>query len=201
MKEHTMKCVIIFLFCVSSVLAYGQAAAPSNNSVSGSHAGDEQTIRQRNEAVLKAYNLGDVATLDRIEDSDFLLTGDFGEVTKSQQLDDVRQRKDNASTVRLIVANVRFRFYGDTALLTEVERYGEGDDFPKFETTSVWVRRGMEAGPPAFFQAEQVSSGLGFGCFARQDQFPVIGSQFSVKEIPRVAHSNLVCSLSRVCDI
>ena len=37
----------------------------------------------------------------------------------------------------LIVANARFRFYGDTALLTEVERYGEGDDFPKFETTSI----------------------------------------------------------------
>jgi hypothetical protein len=144
MKEHTMKCVIIFLFCVSSVLVYGQAASASGNSASSNHAGDEQIIGQRNEAVLKAYNLGDVATLDRIEDSDFLLTGDFGEVTKSQQLDDVRQRKENPPSVRLIVANARFRLYGDTALLTEVERYGEGDDFPKFETTSIWVRRGGE---------------------------------------------------------
>jgi hypothetical protein len=143
MEEHAMKCGIVFLIWISSVLAYGQAAA-SNKDASGSHAGDEQTIRQKNEDVLKAYNLGDVSTLDRIEDSDFLLAGDFGEVTKSQQLDNVRQRKENPPSVRLIVANARFRFYGDTALLTEVERYGEGDDFPKFETTSIWVRRGGE---------------------------------------------------------
>ena len=42
--------------------------APSN------HAGDERAIRQLNVEVLKAYNLGDVKTLDRIEDADFTLT-------------------------------------------------------------------------------------------------------------------------------
>ena len=81
-------------------------------------------------------------TLDRVEDVDFTLTGDFGEVTKAQQIDDVSHRKPNATSVNVIVANARFRFYGDSALLTEVERYGEGEDFPKFETTSLWVRRG-----------------------------------------------------------
>jgi hypothetical protein len=30
-----------------------------------------------------------VKTLDRIEDSDFVLTGEFGEVTKAQQIDDL----------------------------------------------------------------------------------------------------------------
>ena len=92
--------------------------------------------------MLKAYNLGDVKTLDLVDDSDFVLTGDFGEVTKAQQIDDVGHRKPNATSVHVIVANERFRFYGDAALLTEVERYGEGEDFPKYETTSLWVRRG-----------------------------------------------------------
>jgi hypothetical protein len=134
-----MKPAIVVLLWASVVFTYGQAAPASSN-----HASDEQAICKQNEEVLKAHNLGDVKTLDRIEDSDFLLTGDFGEVTKAQQLDDVRQRKENASSVRLIVANERFRFYGDAAVLTEVERYGEGADFPKCETTSVWVRRGGE---------------------------------------------------------
>ena len=103
---------------------------------------DEQAIRQLNEDVLKAYNLGDVKTLDKVEDSDFVLSGDFGEVPKAQQLNDVRHRKENPTSVRVFVANARLRFYGDTALLTEVERYGEGDAFPRYETTSVWTRRG-----------------------------------------------------------
>ena len=62
--------------------------------------------------------------------TDFTLTGDFGEVPKQQQLDRVRHRKEYASTAHLIVADERFRFYGDAALLTEVERYGDGEDFP-----------------------------------------------------------------------
>ena len=61
-----MKCGIVFLIWISSVLAYGQAAT-SNKDASGGHAGDEQTIRQKNEDVLKAYNLGDIGTLDKIE--------------------------------------------------------------------------------------------------------------------------------------
>lgn len=51
-------------------------------------------------------------------------------------------RKPNPTSVSVIVPNERFRFYGDSARLTKVERYGEGEDFPKFESTSVWVRRG-----------------------------------------------------------
>jgi hypothetical protein len=90
------------------------SCAPSN------HAADEQAISRLNEQLLKAYNLGDVNTLERIEDADFLVAGDFGEVSKSQQLDDVRHRKDNPTSVALTVSHPRFRFYGDTALLTEV---------------------------------------------------------------------------------
>jgi hypothetical protein len=132
-----MKLATVFLLWISAVFAYGQAAAASSN-----HAGDEQAIRRLNVDVLKAYNLADVNTLDRVEDVDFTLTGDFGEVTKAQQIDDVSHQKPNATSVNVIIANGRFRFYGDSALLTEVERYGEGEDFPKYETTSLWVRRG-----------------------------------------------------------
>ena len=126
------------------MFAYGQAAPAASNHTGANHTDDEQAIRQLNVDVLKAYNLGDVKTLDRIEDSDFVLTGDFGEVTKTQQINDVGRRKPNATSVNVIVANERFRFYGDAALLTEVERYGDGADFPKFESTSLWVRRGAD---------------------------------------------------------
>jgi hypothetical protein len=128
----TRSVLLPVLVLISVGLAYGQGA---------SHTGDEQAIRRLNVDVLKAYNLGDVKTLDRIEDSDFVLTGEFGEVTKAQQIDSVNHRTSNASSVNVIVANERLRFYSDTALLTEVERYGEGDDYPRFETTSIWVRR------------------------------------------------------------
>jgi len=130
-----MKLATVFLLWVGVGLAFGQG-------VPGNHAGDERAIRQLNVDVLKAYNLGDVKTLDRIEDADFTLTGDFGEVAKARQIEDVSHRSPNATSVNVMVANERFRFYGDAALLTEVERYGDGQDFPKFETTSLWVRRG-----------------------------------------------------------
>jgi hypothetical protein len=130
-----MKLATVLLLWVGVGLAYGQGA-------SSNHAGDERAIRQLNVDVLKAYNVGDVKTLDRIEDADFTLTGEFGEVAKAKQIDDVRHRPPNATSVNVMVANERFRFYGKAALLTETERYGEGKDFPRFETTSLWVRRG-----------------------------------------------------------
>jgi len=134
-----MKRGVVFLFCIFAVLAHGQAAPAAS-----SHSADEQAIRHLNQDVLKAYNLGDVKTLDRIEDADFTLTGDFGEVTKTKQIDDVSHRPPNATSVNLTVADERLRFYSDAALLTEIDRYGDGEDFPKYETTSLWVRRGRE---------------------------------------------------------
>jgi len=132
-----MRLGIIFLLWISAVFACAQAAPAANG-----HSADEQAIRQLNEDVLKAYNLGDVKTLDKVEDSDFVLSGDFGEIPRAQHLDNVRHRKENPTNVHVFVANARLRFYGDTALLTEVGRYGEGDAFPRYETTSVWARRG-----------------------------------------------------------
>ena len=83
---------IIFLFWIFAVFTCAQAAPAANG-----RSVDEQAIRQLNEDVLKAYNLGDVKTLDTVEDSDFVLSGDFGEVPKAQQLNDMRrsQRKSH----------------------------------------------------------------------------------------------------------
>jgi len=133
-----MRLGIIFLFWISAVFACAQAAPAANG-----HSADEQALRQLNEDVLKAYNLGDVKTLDKVEDSDFVLSGDFGEISWAQHLDSVRHRKENPTNVRVFVAHARLRFYGDTALLTEVERYGEGDALPRYETTSVWLGVGI----------------------------------------------------------
>jgi hypothetical protein len=77
-----MRLGIIFLFWISAVFACAQAAPAANG-----HSADEQALRQLNEDVLKAYNLGDVKTLDKVEDSDFVLSGDFGEIPWAQHLD------------------------------------------------------------------------------------------------------------------
>jgi ketosteroid isomerase-like protein len=132
-----MKLALVFLLSISTVFAYAQAT-------SSDHAADEAAIRSLNEKVLKAFNMGDVDTVNRIEDADFLLTGDFGVVTKSQQLSQMRSRKDNATAANLTTENVRFRFYGDSALLTEVEKYDDPAVPDGYETTSLWVRRGSQ---------------------------------------------------------
>ena len=134
-----MKREIVFLLWVSVLFTLGQAASAASD-----YTADEQAIRQLNENALKAYNSGEVSTLDQIEDADFVLTGDFGEVSRAKQIEDASHHKQKASDVRLIVANQHIRFYGDTAVLTEVERYGDGQDFPRYQSTSVWVRRGQD---------------------------------------------------------
>jgi ketosteroid isomerase-like protein len=129
-----MKHVLGFLLAISTVFAYAQAQT------SNSHVADEQVIRELNDTVLKAYNTGDINTVDRIESADFLLSGDFGEISKAQELEQMRNRmqQDHGSPIHLTVENVRLRFYGDAALLTEVEKY---DDPTRYETTSLWVRQ------------------------------------------------------------
>lgn len=132
-----MKCALVLLLLVSlsAVLTHAQTSASNQRTV------DQQAIRELNEAALKAYNKGDVDTLDRIEDAEFDLAGDFGEVSKSQQLAEVRQRKQNDSVVNLTIEKQHFRFYGDTALLTEVEKYDDPANPAGFQTTSVWVKK------------------------------------------------------------
>ena len=105
---------------------------------------DEAAIRQLNEQVLKAYNTGDLTTVERIEGADFTLANDSGQVTKTQHLESARQRKELPTTVQLTVENAQIRFFGDAALLTEIEKWGDPAQTAGFQTTSVWVKRGAD---------------------------------------------------------
>lgn len=100
---------------------------------------DEQTIRRLNEEWLKAWDAGDVAALDRIEDDEYTGASDFGERNKQQQLDLARHRAEKSTVVNRIIEKQHFRFYGDVALLTELDRYPDNNE--SYQSTSVWVRR------------------------------------------------------------
>ena len=102
---------------------------------------DEQSIRQLNEECLKAHDAADVATLDRIEDADFTVAGDFGVVTKQQQLEKVRQRSTKSEVITRKIEPQHFRFYGDIALVTETDRPTTKDGTFAYQSTEVWVRR------------------------------------------------------------
>lgn len=130
-----MKWTLISLFLIAATSAVGQNAQPANP-----HAGDEQAIIRPRDALLKAHDAGDVKTLDQIEDDDFTLAGDFGELSKQQHLDNDRHR-EKAEGVTRIIDHQHFRFYGDAALLTEID-HPQGDGKVDYLTTMLWVRRG-----------------------------------------------------------
>jgi ketosteroid isomerase-like protein len=129
---------ITLLALATLVAVVGGQGLPSATS----HAADEQAIRQLNEECLKAHDTGDIATLDRIEDTDFTLSGDFGVIHKQQHLEHDRQQSNKPSQVisRKIDPQV-FRFYGDIALVTETDRPTTKDGTFAFQSTEVWVRR------------------------------------------------------------
>jgi len=118
-------------------------ALPASNLLpSAGHSDDEQAIRRLNEECLKAHDIGDVATLDRIEDNDFTLSGDFGVVSKQQQLDQVRHRTTKTEVVTRKIDPQLFRFYDNVALVRETDRPMTADGTFAFQSTEVWVRRG-----------------------------------------------------------
>jgi hypothetical protein len=130
----------VLAFCVFALFALtvrGEKSSPS-----AGRTDDEQAISRLNEECLKAYDIGDVATLDRIEDGDFTLSGDFGVVTKQQQLDRVRQRTGKTEVVTRKIDPQQFRFYDNVALVTETDRPTTADGTFAFQSTEVWVRRG-----------------------------------------------------------
>lgn len=106
------------------------------------HANDEEAIRRLNEECLKAHDIGDVTTLERIEDADFTLSGDFGVVNKQQQLDKVRHRTGKPEVVFRKIDPQQFRFYDNVALVTETDRPTTADGTFAYQSTEVWVRRG-----------------------------------------------------------
>jgi len=103
---------------------------------------DEQAIRQLNEECLHAHDVADAATLDRIEDTDFTISGDFGIVTKREQLDKVRRRTSKPEVLSREIDPQVFRFYDGVALVTETDRPTTKDGTFAFQSTEVWVRRG-----------------------------------------------------------
>jgi hypothetical protein len=116
--------------------------AKANGSMDPGHEGDEQAIRQLNVECLHAHDVGDAATLDRIEDSDFTLSGDFGVVSKQKQLDEVRKRTRKPEVITRKIDPQVFRFYEGVALVTETDRPTTKDGTFAFQSTEVWVRRG-----------------------------------------------------------
>lgn len=103
---------------------------------------DEQTVYRLNEEWLKAYDAGDVPTLDRIEDDSFTVSGEFGEVTKAHQLDGVRKRAGASLAGNRKIDHQQFRSYGDAMLVTEVDHSSSTDGSDDFQSTTVWVRHG-----------------------------------------------------------
>ena len=115
-----------------------RASAPDSTG----RAGDEQAIRQLNEECLRAHDSGDVAALDRVEDADFTLSGDFGVVSKQQHLDKVRHRTTKTEVITRKIDPQQFRFYDNVALVVETDRPTTADGTFAFQSTEVWVRRG-----------------------------------------------------------
>jgi hypothetical protein len=130
-----MKWAVISILMTISALGFGQSTSPNDG-----HAGDEKVIVQRRDTLLKAYDSGDVKTLSEIEDDDFTLAGEFGQVTKQQHLDQVRRREKPQVVSRKI--DNQFRFYGNVALLTEVDHAADAEGKADYQTTILWVRHG-----------------------------------------------------------
>jgi ketosteroid isomerase-like protein len=129
--------LVLVLLLTFQVPGNGQTAQPSTG-----RAEDEQAIRKLHDAWLKAYDAGDAEALDRLEDDDFVVAGEFGERTKQQQLDSVRHRTGKSEAVDRKADPQRFRFYGDVALITEVDHASSAERPDKFQSTEVWVRAG-----------------------------------------------------------
>jgi Domain of unknown function (DUF4440) len=130
-----MKWAMISILMTMSAFGFGQSASANDG-----HARDEKAIIQLRDALLKAYDSGDVKTLSEIEDVDFTLAGEFGQVTKQQHLDQVRRREKPQVVSRKI--DNQFRFYGDVALLTEVDHAADAEGKADYQSTILWVRHG-----------------------------------------------------------
>lgn len=127
---------------LSLFLIWAFTISRGKSSPSAGHTADEQAIRQLNEECLTAYDIGDAITLDRIEDADFTLSGDFGVVSKQQHLDRVRHRTTKTEVITRKIDPQQFRFYDNVALVTETDRPTTADGTFAFQSTELWVRRG-----------------------------------------------------------
>src|SRR5258708_23805941 len=134
-RMFTMRWTLITLLLTVSMFAGGQSA-----SLASTRTKDERAIIQQRDTLLQAYDAGDVKTLSEIEDDTFTLAGDFGQMTKQQHLDQVRRREKPQVVSRTI--DNQFRFYGNVALLTEVDHAADAEGKADFQTTILWVLQG-----------------------------------------------------------
>ncbi len=130
-----MKWALISLLLTASLFANGQGVSPADT-----RGQDERAIIQLRDALLKAYDAGDVKTLSEIEDDDFTLAGEFGQMTKQQHFDQVRRREKPQVVSRKI--DNQFRFKGDVVLLTAADHATDAEGKADFQTTLLWVRHG-----------------------------------------------------------
>jgi ketosteroid isomerase-like protein len=134
----TMKWALVFVLLLTFAMpGHGQTAQPTTG-----RADDEQVIHKLHDAWLKAYDTGDAETLDRIEGDDFTVAGEFGERSKQQQLDSVRHRTEKSEAVNRKADPQHFRFYGEVALVTEIDHAATAEGPYEFQSTEVWVRAG-----------------------------------------------------------
>jgi ketosteroid isomerase-like protein len=130
---------VVAIFAIGTIFLAKSPTSPA----SSNEAANEQTIRQLNEQMLHAFDVADMAALDRVESDDFTLSGDFGISSKQQHLDRTRKRGPYSVAVNRKIQNQQFRFYGDVTLLTEVDRAATtGGGSSSYQSTSVWIRHG-----------------------------------------------------------
>ena len=140
MKKTKSFSVIVVLFALV-LCAFTFRRGPGGMPTAG-HANDERAIRQLNEECLHAHDIADAVTLDRIEDTDFTLSGAFGVITKQAQLDEVRKRTGKPEVITRKIDPQVFRFYDGVVLVTETDWPTTKDGTFGFQSTEVWVRRG-----------------------------------------------------------
>jgi len=113
-------------------------AAQAQNTAS--RGADEQAIAQLNLEALTAFDKGDAKTLDRIEADDFTIATDQGIITKADHLKGVRGRAVDSSPIDRTITDQKIRFYGDAAIVTEIDHAAGTGGKSQYQTTSVWAR-------------------------------------------------------------
>jgi hypothetical protein len=126
--------VLCSVLVISSMLSGQSASAPRGD--------DEQAIAKLHDEWLKAFDAGDADTMNRIEADDFTVAGDFGNISKQNQLDRIRQRTQKSQEVKRSNDGRQIRFYGPVALLTETDHAATAEGSSDFQSTEVWVKKG-----------------------------------------------------------
>ena len=141
-----MKSVLLVLIMtvLGPHLVLGQAPAKKDQSGSA----EEEIMRIRRDWY-NAFFRGDTATMNRIETDDFIVVSESGLENKRSQLAGIQRAvKENrwkSSGVTLVDEDMKLRFHGETAVLSERswnKESGQGNKSPesKAAVTEVWIK-------------------------------------------------------------